>query len=313
MALDWSFSSERCFRRCQRQYYFREICAWHNGRDPLRREAFVLKQLKSLEAWRGSVVHTAMERFVVPYWKNRQAINWEYVIANTRALAQRQFAFSSAKRFRERGLSKSQAGDDYCALMPHEQDKIVTPEQFATTLSEIETALLSLSRMEALLNDFEHRPTYFTELPISVDFHGARINGVIDLMFFRGFGQPTVVDWKCYESATSSDAHLQTALYAWLLCRHPKWNVSEAENVELIEVRLGGEPGFIRHRFDDTKFVELEDRIFQSLEEIRALCSDASYASQDLADYSFTENPNSCVFCPFRRLCQEAGSCLIMS
>jgi len=312
MALDWSFSSERCFRRCQRQYYFREIAAWHNGRDPIRREAFILKQLKSPETWRGSVVHTAIERFVVPFWQNRQPVDWNAAIANAKVLAQRQFAFSSLRRFRESGLSKSAAGDDYCALVAHKQEERIPQEVLERTLQEIETALRNLAAMGDLLKYIEGRKTYFTELPVSVEYHGAKINGQIDLMFFRGFGQPTIIDWKAYESVAGSDAQLQTALYAWLLCRHPKWNVPAPEQVELIEVRLGREASSIRHRFDATRFVELEDRIFRSVEEIRSLCGDGVYASEDLADYSFTENPNSCAYCPFRRLCQEAGACPIM-
>lgn len=312
MALDWSFSTERSFRRCQRQYYFREIAAWHNGRDPVRREAFILKQLKSPETWRGSVVHTAIERFVVSCWQTRQPVDWTAAIANATDLARRQFTFSSLRRFRENGVSKSAAGDDYCALTGHDREEGVPKEVLERTLHEIETALRNLSMMRDLLRYIEGRKTYFSELPVSVEYNGARINGRIDLMFFRGFGQPTIIDWKAYESVAGSDAHLQTALYAWLLCRHPKWNVPAPEQVELIEVRLGREASSIRHRFDASRFRELEDRIFRSVEEIRALCGDGSYATQDLADYAFTENPNSCAYCPFRRLCQEAVAWPIM-
>jgi PD-(D/E)XK nuclease superfamily len=312
MGLDWSFSSERCFRRCQRQYFFREIAAWHNGRDPLRREAFVLKQLKSLETWRGSVVHTAIERFVVPYWKSRQPVDWNAVIQNAKALAARQFAFSSSRRFRENGLSKSKAGDDYCALQPHENGQVVSAESLNAVTGAIEGSLTKLSQMSDLLKYIEGRPTYFTELAMSVNYNEARINGQIDLMFFRGFGQPTIIDWKCYESVGGSDADLQTALYAWLLCKHPKWNVASPENVELVEVRLGREPMAIHHRPDASKFIDLEDRIFRSVEEIRSLCGDAVYTDQILSDFAFTENPNSCAYCPFRTLCQETEVCSTM-
>jgi len=248
----------------------------------------------------------------VPYWRNRQPIQWNVVIKSAMALAERQFSFSRLRRFRDNGLSKSKAGDDYCALAAHERGETISPERFACIIGEVETALVNLSHMSDLLTYIEGRQAYFTELPISMEYNRAKINGRIDLMFFRGFGQPTVLDWKCYESLAGSDAHLQTALYAWLLCRHPKWNVPMPENVELIEARLGSEPSFVRHRFDAAKFVELEDRIFRSVEEIRALCGEGTYAAQDLADYSFAENPNSCSYCPFRRICQEARPCLTM-
>lgn len=49
MSFQWSISTDRLFRRCQRQFFFREIAANHASKD-WRREAFILKQLKTLEA-----------------------------------------------------------------------------------------------------------------------------------------------------------------------------------------------------------------------------------------------------------------------
>jgi hypothetical protein len=311
MALDWSFSADRTFRRCQRAYFFKDIAAWHNGRDPIRREAFVLKQLKSLDLWRGSVVHTAIQRHLVPYLENRAAIDWDHIVREAQALAQRQYAFSSARRYRETGLTKSKAGDDYCALAFHEQPNGTTDAQVQDVIEGIETALRNLSRMDSLLKVIQGRQKYFCELPVPINYHGANITGQIDLMYFRGYNQPTIIDWKCYDSISGGDANLQTALYAWLLCKSPKWSVTDPESVELIEVRLGRDPGVVRHGFNAARFEELEDRIFQSVEEIRALCNEGSYAEQDLADYAFANNPNSCAYCTFRKPCQEAGSCLI--
>lgn len=312
MALDWSFSADRSFRRCQRAYFFKDIAAWHNGREPMRREAFVRKQLKSLDLWRGSVVHTAIQRYVVPCWQMRKAIDWDDVVCQAQQLAERQYSFSKARRYRD-GISKTKAGDDYCALVFHEQPDGTTEEHVRESIAGVETALRNLSRMDDLLKHIQGRNKYLCEVPVPVTYHGVNITGQIDLMFFRGYGQPTIIDWKCYDSVSGSDANLQTALYAWLLCKNAKWAVTNPESVELMEVRLGTDPGVIRHVFNARRFEELEDRIFQSVEEIRALCGGGAYKDQDLADYAFANNPNSCAFCAFRKLCQEAGSCLTTS
>ena len=66
MSFRWSFSTDKLFRRCQRQFFFREIAAHHSEKEPWRREAFVLKQLKTLELWRGSVIHEGIQHYVVP-------------------------------------------------------------------------------------------------------------------------------------------------------------------------------------------------------------------------------------------------------
>src|SRR5688572_14515333 len=118
--MKFSFSGERGFRRCQRQYYFRDIAAWHNAKDPVRREAFVLKQLKTIELWRGSVVHRGIEKFVIPSLENNLAVDWNAVGDQTVEMARRQLAFSALRKYRQKGLSKTAAGDDYCALSVHE-------------------------------------------------------------------------------------------------------------------------------------------------------------------------------------------------
>lgn len=112
MAIKWSFSMHHCFRRCQRQFLFRHIVAWPNARDPLRREAYILKQAKTVEVWRGLVVHKGIERFVMPQLEARKPIDWESVIRDTKALANRQLRFSADKRYREDRPTKTAVGDD---------------------------------------------------------------------------------------------------------------------------------------------------------------------------------------------------------
>ncbi len=62
----WSFSASRSFSRCPRQFYYGQIAAYHAAKkDPLRREAFLLKQRKSLPLWRGNLVHDAIENLIL--------------------------------------------------------------------------------------------------------------------------------------------------------------------------------------------------------------------------------------------------------
>jgi hypothetical protein len=73
MSFRWSFSTDKLFRRCQRQFFFREIAAHHSQKEPWRREAFVLRQLKTLELWRGSVIHegTRLPTFTIGLLKRQ--------------------------------------------------------------------------------------------------------------------------------------------------------------------------------------------------------------------------------------------------
>jgi len=304
MALELSFSTDRRMRRCPRQLFFSDVAASHNARDPLRRECFVLSQLKSLEAWRGLVVHQAIESFVVPCWQNGQPVPWSDLIGQARALAWRQFEFSAARKYREPGMSKKKAQGHYLALYAHEFDMPVAAEQLAATLDSIEKALYNLSQLHTFLKQVEGRRYYRSELALSTEYNGVRIKGQVDLLFGRNYGQYGVVDWKDYETPSASDARLQMSLYAWLLCRNQMWRVSGLRDIELWEVKLA-EGNALCHTIGESSFHELEDFLYRSTEQLRALCGDGQYDPNNLETFPYTENPNSCRFCPYGNVCRE--------
>jgi PD-(D/E)XK nuclease superfamily len=305
VSLDWSFSAERCFRRCQMQFWFREIAAWHNGKDPLRRESFVLKQLKTLDQWHGLLVHRGIEKLVVPLLAQHAGPNWDDVIDETVRMAARQREFSRALRYRDAGVSKTKAGDDYCALLCHEAGRDLSPEEWETTVGVVERSFRNLAGLVPLWEAIEGRGKYWSELPIHLHYDGAHIIVQMDLLCFRGFGKPIIVDWKVSEAMGGSDARTQMGVYAWAMTRSPKWKVENMDDVELLEVQLLT-PAVFTHRCNEEVAVELENRIFRSIDEIRSLCGDGNYKTLDRGDFALARNPNTCFFCPFRKLC--AGS-----
>ena len=304
MAMDWSFSTDSRMRRCERQVFFSNIAACHNARDPLRKESFLLGQLKSLEAWRGLIVHQAVEKLILPYWRAHQAVPWDRVIATARSLGERQFDFSAKRRYRELGMSKKKAEGDYCALFAHEFDTPLTPDDVHAVLDGAEKALRNLSTLVDFLKHIEGRNYYRSETPLSAEYNGVRIKGQVDLIFSGKYGHYGVVDWKDYETVSSSDARRQMSLYAWLMCRSEAWPVSSPGNIELWEVKMG-QPVAVGHTVDQDAFDELEDFIYRSTERLKSLCGDGSYQASDLENFAHTENPNSCKFCPYRNICRE--------
>lgn len=310
MSLKWSFSTDRCFRRCQRQFFFRDLAASHSAKDPLRHEAYVRKQLKGVEQWQGLLVHGGIERFVLPCWEKGATIDWAAAVDGTLRLCRLQCEFSKLRKYRDQGVSKGAHGDAYCALQVHDEGGDLAPDELARVERTIHLAFENLSKMSELLDHLARRRRYWSDKDwqrggIQIAYAGVRIEIRPDLLFFRSFGQPTIVDWKVSESMGGSDALLQTALYAWALCRHAQWKVPRPEDVELIEVQLL-EPAVIRYRADEALFEQLEDRVYRSVDEIRALAGDGRYAGQRLREFAYANNPNSCSFCTFRSLCREA-------
>jgi hypothetical protein len=67
--MKWSFSAARTFAACQRKWFYSNIFAYWGAKDKLRKEAYYLKQLQSIYAWRGSLVDKVISRKIVPAMK----------------------------------------------------------------------------------------------------------------------------------------------------------------------------------------------------------------------------------------------------
>src|SRR5260370_1674023 len=237
MSIKWSFAADRCFRRCQRQFFFSEIADWNNARDPMRRESVVLKQLKPLELWRGLLIHRGIELFVVPRIAAGTAVDWESVRRETLAMADMQLAFSARQEYWASGVTKTASGDEYCALLPHELGHPPSAEEADKVYTSVEKAFLNLSAMAELWEQLRGRGPYKSEIAIRLQYDEANIEVQLDLLYFRAQGKPTIVEWKAYESIGGSDGQLQTALYAWALSRSGRWR-GRPEDIEIPEGQL---------------------------------------------------------------------------
>jgi hypothetical protein len=147
-----------------------------------------------MDAWRGNLVHRAIETYVVPALQARQRVSWDQVIEEARRLGARQFEFSARQRFREKEMKKSKAGDEYCALFEHEFEPPPTPEKLNSTLDSVEHSLRNLARLEDFLKHVAGRSFYRAEASISADYNGVRIQGVIDLVFSGAYDNDDIVE-----------------------------------------------------------------------------------------------------------------------
>lgn len=307
MSFRWSFSTDKLFRRCQRQFFFREIAAHHSQKEPWRREAFVLKQLKTLELWRGSVIHEGIQHYVVPALRKGHSLDWRLLTEQTIQRAKAQLAFSERKRYREPGISKTKH-EDFCALVPHETGAGVSTTEFEKVCHEIRMAFQRLAVMSDLWQPLLGRKDCEAEKQIWVEFDDVKIMVQIDLLFERSLGHPTIIDWKSYELGGDTDARLQTTLYGWALWKSKLFDdLHNAENIELLECQVQ-DGVVIKHECSLEVFDELEDHLYRSLNRIFSLCRSKKLSEARLQDFAFTDNPNNCEHCTFRQLCIERAS-----
>jgi hypothetical protein len=297
----WSLSSHRTFRRCQRQYFFGNIAANHKAKDRIRREAYLLKQVKQLSSWRGSIVHQGIHKFLVPYLQENKNINWSSISEKTLDLAKRQFEFSKLLKYKQPGISKSHH-EDYCILAEHDRGDDVPAEVVEKIYDDVTACLNSHAFQKEIIPLFEGQKAYYSEHNLVNKYEATQISTVADLIFTRYSGNFVIVDWKYEQDYSFGDHKHQIALYGWIL-QH-RWNIRKPELIELYEVQLR-EGQIVQHNFNTSVIEELEDFMFQSIHEIRSLCEDHKYETQNIGDFEFARSGNSCIYCSFVKLCQE--------
>jgi hypothetical protein len=264
----------------------------------------LLNQVKELSTWQGLVMHGGIARFAVPELGRVGRADWESVAARTADLARKQFAFSAERRHLEPGMSKSASDGEYCILAEHERGEEIPASQLDTLCQVVVDSVAGLGERQNVLVLVEGRGKYWAELSLSVPFDGARVSAWVDLLCFVGYGKPIIIDWKAEKEGAGGDHRLQLGLYGWAMCRSETWQVSDPTSIRLAEVQLLRDE-LVEHRCDRGLLEEAEDFAYQSIAEISALCGDHKYASLNLSDFEFAQNPNSCQYCSMRPLCKE--------
>jgi hypothetical protein len=274
--------------------------ASHNAKDPHRREAHVLRQLRSLEEWRGHLVHLAMERFFVPALKRRELISLDALTSQTLSLGERQFRFSEQGRYKDSGLTKKGVGDDFLALREHEYGIPVDQPKLIKIFEEIRQGYRFLYSQEKFLNFLKVGSWYSTESSLNFRVNGFSVVGQLDLVMGYSAGSKLlIVDWKVGRSETS-DYSQQLRLYA-LAALH-RWPRYRVEDLMLVEANLlKGE--LTKHTVNERELLMTEDFIYRSCSDLKALTDGKGYDPEDLENYGYANSSTSCEFCKFQRLC----------
>jgi hypothetical protein len=240
---------------------------------------------------------------VVPALRKGRPLNWTELAEQTLRRAEEQLAFSAEKRYRKPGITKGNNAN-FCALVPHEMGRKVSAEEFIVVRQEVSTAFRRLAAFSDLWTALLGRKDCLPEKQFWVKFDDASIMVQLDLLFERNLGRPTIIDWKSYEVGGDTDARLQTALYGWALWKSRFYDLSAPENIDLLECQVM-EGVIIRHECSQEVFDEVEDYIYRSLSRMFSLCRSRKLGEARLEDFAFTDNPNNCEHCVFRRLCVE--------
>ena len=299
----WSISAHYLFRKCQRAFFFAQVMATHGKKDQLRREAYILKQLKSMYEWRGNLVHQILSNYYVPNIQNGNSLEFDELRKNGLQVAKQQYEFSEKKEYRTTEESKTKLGLQYCALLCHDCE--MEPRlSFDDVCEHMEKSFKNLTEnqeIQDLLSD-GNRYLAETNLPFRID--NVSISAIADLIIKKKDDKLVLIDWKVGKSNTSNYSFQLLAYAKGILSR---WNNVSMENLEAYEINLLMNR-VKNHQITPEKISDIEDFILTSANQIEDLTEGKKYDISMLDDFNYANTERSCRICKFRSLCMRLAN-----
>ena len=270
--------------------------------DDLRREAYVLKQLQGLQAWKGSLVHQALHTWFVPALRGNQKITPDELTQRTIELAKRQWEFSRNHQYRSlRQQAKKNFGAEFCALLPHEYNGQVTEKDIEEMHADISRCFRNLGICDTLPQLLAGHTSLWSERSLSFRVGDFPVRAKLDLLCSAG-NHHTILDWKVSEDAASKNPK-QALVYALSVIRALPG--AKPEDLQVYEFNLLAN-GLRSHIVTEEKLSDTEDFIFRSATEIWGLLGNRGPSIEALEDCESASSPYTCQYCSFRKLCWEA-------
>lgn len=308
--LKWSFSNSRLFKKCQRQWFYKNhFQKWQAKEGTPEREAYVLSTLQSISAWRGQIVDQTISRNVINGLNKREQPTLLKSLNYAKYLYDIQLEYALEHKAKQPGMSKSQAGNSFAAFYKIEYEGHMPKEEYEKAWIEIEEALTNFYKMESLKDLLKLANQRIPQRSLIFDYSDTNVIAMPDLICFYDNQSPLIVDWKVHAFGVK-DYRLQLALYAIALKRckphsdFPKLLSSyEDKDISLLEVQLlTNQQREYTLSMDD--IIQTQNYMTESITQMQLAGSeDPKKTVPD--DYSTTNYPEACLICPYRKLCWE--------
>jgi len=306
----WSFSTSKMFSECPRKWYYFEIVASHTAKNPLRREAYLLKQLQSLYAWRGAIVDAVIEKLIVPRIKSKNLPSEGDIINYSMNLMERQLKFGKERRHRCRSATKSSVDESYCAFFDLEYNRGLDEEAIKGVKGDVIVSLRNLLHSNLIKEIAEKHSYIAAQRSLIFQFEDTTISCTPDLLVFSTGGPPLIVDWKVHTFA-NVNFWLQLGLYAIALSRikpHKDFpegienQLKDPTTFRLIEYQLIKDEQR-EHSISSEDIADIVDYIFLSCRQMKNVLKGKKFEELDIEQFQTARFSETCCTCQFRKLC----------
>jgi hypothetical protein len=268
------------------------------------RDLFLLKQIKPIAMWKGDIVHQALAEYFRNL-QNGQILPYSKIAGFAKQLAELQWEFSRAARYRRQG--RTRAGRAFAALLEHEY-KLQDVESLDEALDHIRTCVTHFYDIDArhgISAAFREGHKHLVEPPAwgdgatTFDIQGIRVTVKVDLAFANKDGRYEIIDWKTGKAHEDASAQLELyILWAHLSLAYP------LESISAHEISLYNSAVSSYQLTDPGRSYRLA-AIHRSANLIKVLTSSTDMRTLDISEFSYARHVATCRRCPLLRVCQE--------
>lgn len=306
----WSISESRTFKRCQRQWYYKNVLANAKAKDSLRHHAYLLSKLRSISAWRGNIVDSVITDRVIPAIKARRKYTVQEAKTSALQLFDSQLAIARQHPLRDPSVSPSKNGAGFVVFHSMEYGGQISEEDVLRARREVETAIENLFSMHSLLSVISSSKQLIAQRPLCFPHSGATVRAVPDLIALYTDQPPIIIDWKVHVFGVR-EAWLQLAVYALALTRckpHVDFPQSlarwTASDIRLMEAQLLTKK-LRQYSLTEEELDRSEAYIADSVTQILLTIGEQDRTQLKGEDFRVTSSPDNCGRCAFRGICWE--------
>ena len=302
----WSFSQYLTFRECPRKWYFTyKVANILSTKEPIKKEAFYLSKLQSIEAWRGNLVDKVISERVIPSVRQNSIISLDQALFEAKERFNNELLFAKEKRWRNVGVKTSD--ENYTALRGLEEPN--TQELLDQAWVDIENAIVNFYDMNEVWDLLKSATHLKPQERLGFKLFDIYVTCKPDLILLFSNEEPLLIDWKVHKYGVK-DYRRQLALYALALTKSklPKDFPMELAGVLPTDVRLREVQLLTKnvHPYDlsDFEITEIKNQIGTSAREMKLVLADKDEDFSYL-DVPVTEYAERCKRCPFQDICWE--------
>lgn len=292
----WSISRDVLFNRCLRAYYYHYYGSWNGWRPdahPQVKELYVMKNLRSIRAWIGGVVHEVVEA-VIRRMSEATQLAEDQAIRITRERARRDWQVSRTGQYRARPNRR-------CGLQEHYYALPITDESLEQALATMEACVRRFFGTGPYNRMLEAGPEMIIEFERLSNMYvsGCKVWIGPDLVARDPDDGIVVVDWKTGVSAPTEQTQLQLAVYGLYVVQTYHSAPEELSGLE-VSLRTGEE---CLYGLDSLTLERARRYIENSANRMQRILDDREQNVASIHQFPMTEDLDSCASCRFRRAC----------